>query len=233
MSPKSKVIIPNILTLSRLVLTPVIIFLGLTKNYVVTLILVVIACITDLFDGKLARKWNTVTDTGAKLDALSDKVFAIGLTLALVSNMKYFLILMILEAIIGAFNLFAYKKTNITKSLMIGKIKTFFLFTTVSLGFLILFVKGIDKFVIGLIFATTNIQVLTLISYIVNFYDNVKNKKVEESIINDKKETRTKVFDIEEYEEKEKKIKKAEKQEKDLSNTKVLNHIKDIFIDRD
>ena len=50
MSPKIKVIIPNLLTLSRLILTPIIILLGLTKNYKIALILVVIACMENLLE---------------------------------------------------------------------------------------------------------------------------------------------------------------------------------------
>ena len=96
MNAKAKVLIPNILTLSRLILTPIIIILGLLKKYKISLILVIIACITDLFDGKLARKWNTVTKTGAKLDALCDKIFAIGLIACLINKFKIFIPLLIL-----------------------------------------------------------------------------------------------------------------------------------------
>lgn len=224
MNPKAKVMIPNILTLSRLILTPIIIILGIIKNYKLALILVVIACITDMFDGKLARKWNTVTKTGAKLDTISDKIFAIGLTTCLIRKFKIFIPLMILEIIIGLFNLFAYFKTNKVKSLMIGKIKTVFLFTTVSIGFLNIFIKELYSIVLGLGFATLNIQVLSLISYIVNFYDNIKNKELEVAIVKDKEDTRTKIFNIEEHEVREEEIN---------SDTKVLNHIKDIFLEKD
>lgn len=224
MSPKAKVVIPNILTLSRLVLTPIIIVLGLTKNYTIALILVVIASITDMFDGKLARKWNTVTTTGAKLDAICDKIFAIGLIACLINKFKNFIPLLIFEAIIGILNLFIYYKIRKTKSLMIGKIKTTFLFITISLGFSTLFTDLFVKIITGFSYATLNIQVLTFISYIVYFYDISKNKQIEESIINDKDDTRVKIYDIE----------SEKKEPKEFSSdTKVLNHIKDIFLDED
>lgn len=228
MSPKAKVIIPNALTLSRLIFTPIIIALGITKNYKIALILVIIACITDMFDGKLARRWNTVTETGAKLDAICDKIFAIGLIACLLNKFSVFIPLIIFEAIIGLFNLFKYYKTKKTKSLMIGKIKTTFLFITISLGFSTLFTNLFIKIIPGFAVATLNIQILTFISYIVHFYDIIKNKKVEEAIVNDKDETRTKIYDIDEE------IKKEKKETKEFSSdTKILNHIKDIFLDED
>lgn len=224
MNAKAKVLIPNILTLSRLILTPIIIILGLLKKYKISLILVIIACITDLFDGKLARKWNTVTKTGAKLDALCDKIFAIGLIACLINKFKIFIPLLILESIIGLFNLFAYYKTNSNDSLMIGKIKTNFLFITISLGFSTLFTKFFTKLIPGFSIMTINIQILTFISYIINFYDNMKNKKLEEAIIKDKDTTRVKIYDplLEKKEPKE-----------FSSDTKVLKNIKDVFLDED
>ncbi|MBE6159876.1 MAG: CDP-alcohol phosphatidyltransferase family protein [Lactobacillales bacterium] len=230
MSPKAKVIIPNALTLSRLIFTPIIIALGITKNYKIALILVVIACITDMFDGKLARRWNTVTETGAKLDAICDKIFAIGLIACLLNKFSIFIPLIVLEVIIGLFNLFIYYKIKKTKSLMIGKIKTTFLFITISLGFSTLFTNIFIKVIPGFAVATLNIQILTFISYIVYFYDTIKNKQIEETIVKDKEETRTKVYDIEEEEKK----KKQKKEPKEFSSdTKILKNLKDIFLDED
>lgn len=228
MSPKAKVIIPNALTLSRLIFTPIIIALGITKNYKIALILVVIACITDMFDGKLARRWNTVTETGAKLDAICDKIFAIGLIACLLNKFSIFIPLIILEAIIGLFNLFIYHKIKKTKSLMIGKIKTTFLFITISLGFSTLFTNIFIKVIPGFAVATLNIQILTFISYITYFYDTMKNKQIEETIVKDKEDTRTKIYDIEEESKKEKKELKEFS-----SDTKILKNIKDIFLDED
>lgn len=228
MSPKAKVLIPNLLTLSRLIFTPIIIILGVTKNYKIALILVIIACITDMFDGKLARRWNTVTDTGAKLDAICDKIFAIGLIACLINKFKIFIPLLILEAIIGLFNLFIYYKIKKTNSLMIGKIKTNLLFITISLGFSTLFTNFFIKIISGFAVATLNIQILTFISYIIYFYDTIKNKQIEESIVKDKDEKRVKVYDI------EKENKKQKKEPKEFSSdTKILKNIKDIFLDED
>lgn len=220
MSPKMKAIIPNILTLTRGVLSPVVIILAVCKNYKVALIFAIIASITDLFDGKLARRWNTVTDLGAKLDAFCDKIFVISLTICLITKFNSFIPILILELLIATFNVIIYYKFGLKKTLMIGKIKTTFLFTTIVIGYFNLF-NNISTLLHGFVAMTVNIQILTFISYIINFYDKYKNEEIEEAIKNDKNKTRSKIFDIEEYEK---------PKEKDIeSKTITLHTIKDIF----
>lgn len=94
-----KVIFPNILTTSRIVLTPIIVIFGLFNNIKVAIILTAIAALTDLFDGYLARKWHVTSSVGAKLDAVSDKIFAIGIVLSLVRNVHLLILILLLEVI--------------------------------------------------------------------------------------------------------------------------------------
>ncbi len=68
--------LPNILTLSRIALTPVVIALFLIPNGICKLIAFVVyllASTTDWLDGYLARKYNLVSDMGKLLDASADK----------------------------------------------------------------------------------------------------------------------------------------------------------------
>lgn len=68
--------IPNILTLSRIALTPVVIALFLIPNGIcklVAFIVYLLASTTDWLDGYLARKYNLVSDMGKLLDASADK----------------------------------------------------------------------------------------------------------------------------------------------------------------
>jgi hypothetical protein len=133
-----------------------------------------------------------------------------------------FIPILIFEIIIGLFNLYIFSKTKTCNTLMIGKIKSTILFTTIVIGYFALFNK-IDNLLQGFVMMTINIQVLTIISYVISYYDNVKNTEVEEAIINDKSDTRSKIFDIEEYEK---------PKEKDIeSDTKVVDTIQDIFKD--
>lgn len=70
-------ITPNRLTLSRIVGTPLLIFLVRMNWYVAALPLFIILALTDVIDGWLARKSNNVTRLGKLLDPMADKVFLI------------------------------------------------------------------------------------------------------------------------------------------------------------
>lgn len=69
--------LPNLLTISRIVAIPVIIWLVFIDHPVarqVAFVLYVIACLTDYLDGYLARKMNIVSALGRMLDPIADKL---------------------------------------------------------------------------------------------------------------------------------------------------------------
>ncbi len=69
--------LPNILTLSRVALTPVIALLPFIDGYLpklIAFIVFLIAASSDIFDGRLARDRDEVTDLGKMLDPLADKL---------------------------------------------------------------------------------------------------------------------------------------------------------------
>ncbi len=179
-----KEVIPNILTASRIIFTPIIIALGFFKYMNLVILLVTIAALTDLFDGYLARKWNVVSLKGAKLDAVADKVFVIGLIAALCRNYPVLLIPFILEIIIGLSNLFYHYKKNITKSLLIGKIKTCFLFTTVILAFIVSYHNSALSAFHGFLTVTINLQVLSIFTYLAFYFDYEKPEESSLTILN-------------------------------------------------
>ena len=68
--------IPNLLSLFRIILTPLFIiclFANSSSAKLYALIIFVIAAITDAYDGHLARKYNQITPEGKFLDPLADK----------------------------------------------------------------------------------------------------------------------------------------------------------------
>ena len=69
--------IPNLLTLLRIAAAPVLIILLRDHNYEWALILFIVAGITDGLDGYIAKKFNFVTELGAHLDPLADKIIII------------------------------------------------------------------------------------------------------------------------------------------------------------
>ena len=69
--------IPNILTLARIAITPVVAALPFIDGYwpkLACFVIYVAASITDVIDGHLARRNNQVTDFGKKLDPIADKL---------------------------------------------------------------------------------------------------------------------------------------------------------------
>jgi len=61
------------LTISRFLLVPVFIYFFLIENFTYAVIILIIASITDVTDGLLARKFNMGTKLGSVLDPLADK----------------------------------------------------------------------------------------------------------------------------------------------------------------
>lgn len=68
---------PNKLTIGRIIATPVFMatmLIDFPYHYLISLILFIGASLTDMIDGKMARKYNLVTDFGKFLDPLADKM---------------------------------------------------------------------------------------------------------------------------------------------------------------
>ena len=83
-----KLNLPNKLTVLRLILVPfILVFTILPYSIWANLVALVIfsaASLTDLFDGKIARKYNLITDFGKFLDPLADKFMVIAAVFGLV-----------------------------------------------------------------------------------------------------------------------------------------------------
>lgn len=72
--------LPNKLTLSRVLMIPIFVvffYVQFTGHYFVALAIFIIASLTDLLDGKIARKYNLVTNLGKFLDPIADKVLVL------------------------------------------------------------------------------------------------------------------------------------------------------------
>lgn len=68
--------LPNKLTISRVVMIPLFValfYIPFAGNYFAALAVFVVAALTDLLDGKIARKYNLVTNLGKFLDPIADK----------------------------------------------------------------------------------------------------------------------------------------------------------------
>ena len=68
---------PNKLTLARMIATPIfmaVMLIDFKFHYLISLVLFIAASLTDMIDGKMARKYNMVTDFGKFMDPLADKM---------------------------------------------------------------------------------------------------------------------------------------------------------------
>ena len=84
--------LPNKLTLLRICLIPVFVILMLSRVsnfFLISCIIFIIASITDFLDGKIARKYNLVTDFGKFMDPLADKLLVLS---ALICMIEYDLV---------------------------------------------------------------------------------------------------------------------------------------------
>lgn len=97
--------IPNWLSFIRIALIPVFVVLFL-KGYVLTAVIIMaLAAITDLFDGKIARKFNQVSNLGKILDPIADKLSQMAIVVVLIvtywdNAIKYLFMFFIVKEVI-------------------------------------------------------------------------------------------------------------------------------------
>lgn len=65
--------IPNVLTLIRIALIPVVAYAFYIGNITAAVVIFLVSCFTDIADGIIARRFNMITDLGKVLDPLADK----------------------------------------------------------------------------------------------------------------------------------------------------------------
>ena len=138
-----KLNLPNKLTVLRLLLVPVFVVVMLISNAlwasITGLCLFIIASLTDMLDGKIARKYNLITDFGKFLDPLADKFMVIGAGLVILyksltaGTAKLFCIVFFCAMLIVVFRELAVTSMRLVVSSsanvvipanMLGKIKT-------------------------------------------------------------------------------------------------------------
>ena len=67
--------VPNLLSMLRLALVPVFLYLLLNERYVLAICALALASLTDYLDGYFARKWNQITRLGQLLDPAADRLY--------------------------------------------------------------------------------------------------------------------------------------------------------------
>ena len=72
--------IPNVLSMLRIIAIPFFVYFFVTKKYLIAVLVILISGLTDLFDGKIARKFNQISKLGKLLDPAADKLTQITVT---------------------------------------------------------------------------------------------------------------------------------------------------------
>jgi len=136
-SAKTLFNLPNSLTFLRMVLAPFFMWAILVSDYLAALTIIIIASLSDFFDGFIARKFNMQTEIGGILDPVADKVLIFFSIAALLIKFHFPLwigIIIISRDIlllIGGAIFFYHKKQKVLIPNIFGKISTFFQMTTI------------------------------------------------------------------------------------------------------
>ena len=123
--------LPNKLTLLRIILIPVfmvVLYWGFPGATWVALAIFIIASLTDMLDGKIARKYNLVTDFGKFADPLADKMLVTAAMLWFVENhqMAAWMLLIVIcrEFAVSGLRMIASDKGRVIAAGWSGKVKT-------------------------------------------------------------------------------------------------------------
>ena len=131
-SKVSVVNLPNVLTVTRLVLVPVFVILGLQDSWTarwLAFVVFALAAITDRFDGQLARSWGQITDFGRIVDPIADKALTLCgfVLLSLQGYLPWWVTVLIAcrELGITAMRAFFLRRGVVVSANNAGKLKTF------------------------------------------------------------------------------------------------------------
>ncbi len=131
--------IPNLLSLFRLILIPVIVWLYCVRqNYNVATAVILLSGATDIADGIIARKFNMISDFGKILDPIADKLTQITLIVCLSLKHPLMIVLTVLfvlkECVLGALGAVSIKKNNsVNSAKWHGKVNTIVIYASLLL----------------------------------------------------------------------------------------------------
>ena len=167
--------LPNKLTIFRVILVIPFVALMLNGYDLWAVAVFIIASLTDLLDGKIARKYNLITDFGKFMDPLADKLLVCAAMICLVEmgRLPAWMVIVIIgrEFIISGFRLVASDNGVVIAASYWGKFKTTFQMLMIIV--LILNLGGVfDMIGLVLTWIALILTVVSLIDYL------VKNKQV-------------------------------------------------------
>ena len=178
--------LPNKLTVLRVILVPFFVaFLLLSKTSEslkwIALVLFIAASLTDLLDGKIARKYNLVTTFGKFMDPLADKVLTISGMICLIElgRIPSWIVVIIVarEFIISGFRLIATEHGIVIAANYWGKFKTTFQMIMIIL--MIVNLPALSMVTNIVMWIALALTIISLITYIQQNMDVVRTMELK------------------------------------------------------
>ena len=170
--------LPNKLTTLRVILIPFFVFFllwqgGENRTFrIISLVIFIVASLTDLLDGKIARKYNLVTNFGKFMDPLADKLLVCSALICLIelNQLPAWMVIVIIsrEFIISGFRLVASDNGVVIAASYWGKFKTTFQMFAVIL--LILDMPALSVLTTLFVWAAFALTLISLVDYIAKNY---------------------------------------------------------------
>ena len=175
--------LPNKLTMFRVILIPFfIVFLlvpGIPAGKWIALAIFIVASRTDLLDGKIARKYNLVTNFGKFMDPLADKLLVCSALICLIELQRIpswmVVVIMAREFTISGFRLVAADNGVVIAASYFGKFKTTFQMIAVCL--LIADIEALQMVTMVIVWIAVILTVVSLVDYLVKNKAVMKEKK--------------------------------------------------------
>lgn len=143
--------LPNKLTIARIISVPFFIAAYMFGYYILAFILFIAASFTDMLDGKIARKYNLVTNFGKIMDPLADKILVYSAFCLMVEDgtVPGWMLIVILarEFAIAGMRTVAASDGTVIAAGMSGKIKTVLQMIAVPLLLLTAAIDDLDVFI--------------------------------------------------------------------------------------
>ena len=178
--------LPNKLTVTRVILIPFFVFFLLfdPANDVfkwTALAIFIIASLTDLIDGKIARKYNLVTDFGKFMDPLADKLLVCSAMIGLIDlgRIPSYVVIIIIarEFIISGFRLIAADNGRVIAASYWGKFKTTFQMVMVVLMIANIEVPIVQTITSIIMWIALALTIISLVDYLVKNKDVMNGSK--------------------------------------------------------
>ena len=143
--------VPNILSIARIILTPlfiILLFADFKMAKVFALLIFAIAAITDAYDGYLARKYNQITPEGKFLDPLADKILVLSafISFAFINIIDFWMVGIIIfrDLFVTGLRFILSSRGFEFVTSKLSKYKTAFQLTIIILTLIFISIEGLD-----------------------------------------------------------------------------------------